>query len=279
MMAKAKPGKGRSCFKDAWLGGEDANGDSPRLYVQQNSMFTFKCTWCQSKDLAVDNIGRIALVQHAKTKKHRDIANIRAGRDPKQVTFNVAATNVVDVESNNNDTCDTESEVKETSEAGSGNVAKKGIKDFFKSADKTTVFPPPEPKVSLENQALKAEIKIALKAIEADWSYNSLDNVGEFLADIAPDSKILQKIQMKSSKLSYVISHGLGPFFHSALVKDLQMAPSFTLGLDSATTKQGGLSKSLDFKVRYFSERFGMVCTPKIGFWFCSNSHLLLSGC
>jgi hypothetical protein len=97
------------------------------------------------------------------------------------------------------------------------------------------------------------------KAVEADWSYSSLDNISEFLVDIAPDSQILQKVQMKSSKLSYVVSHGLGPYFHEILVKDLEKAPSFTLGLHSATTKQLGLSKSLDFKVRFFSERFGMV--------------------
>ena len=61
------------------------------------------------------------------------------------------------------------------------------------------------------------------------------------------------------SPSSYVVSHGLGPYYHEILVKDMKLAPSFTLGLDSATTKQLGLSKSLDFKVRYFSERFGMV--------------------
>ena len=61
------------------------------------------------------------------------------------------------------------------------------------SVEKTTGISPPEPRMSLENQAVKAGIKIALKAIEADWSFKSLDNICEVLVDIAPDSKILQK--------------------------------------------------------------------------------------
>ena len=249
---------GSCCFKDAWLGGEDINGDSPKLYVQKTSMYTFKCTWCQSKELSVDNIGRAALIQHAKTRKHQDISNVRTGRDPGQVVFNVTANDVVNAETNNNNAENVEEETLEPA-AGSSGGGKKGIMDFFKSVEKTTGISPPEPRMSLENQAVKAGIKIALKAIEADWSYKSLDNICEVLVDIAPDSKILQKIKMKSKKLSYVVSHGLGPFFHNLLVEDLQKAHSFTLGLDSATTKQHGLSKSLDFKVRYFSERYGMV--------------------
>ena len=134
-----------------------------------------------------------------------------------------------------------------------------GIKNFFKSVEKPATQPNLVIKTSLETMAVKAEIKIALKAVESNWSYRSLDNFSKFLADLAPDSQILQKVKMKSRKLSYTISHGLGPHFHDILLKDLMNAPCFTLGLDSATTKHLGLSKSLDFKLRFFSERLGMV--------------------
>ena len=183
------------------------------------------------------------------------------------MVFNVTANVVINAETNNNEAENEEVETLEPA-AGSSGGEKKGIMDFFKSVEKTSGIPPPEPRMSLENQAVKAGIKIALKAIKADWSYKSLDNICEVLVDIAPDSRILQKLKMKSRKLSYVVSHGLGPFFHNLLVKDLQKAHSFTLGLDSATTKQLGLSKSLDFKVRYFSERYGMV---SIKYTFCES--------
>ena len=56
--------------------------------------------------------------------------------------------------------------------------------------------------MNLDNKAVSAEIKIGLKAVESDWSYNSLDNMCEFLVDIAPDSKILKKLHFKRNKLS-----------------------------------------------------------------------------
>ena len=261
---------GRSTFKDSWLDGLDVNGDSPRRYVQKTSSFTFKCSWCKSSDLAVDNNGKQGLIQHFKSKKHRDTANFITGRNANQITFNIQHD---DNDNNPNNLADDNyedetaevieqeevAEVIEKEVAASSESGRKGIKKNFKPVEKADTIPPTEIKMNLDNKAVRAEIMLAMKAVESDWSYSSLDDLCELLVDIAPDSAILKKMKMKSSKLSYVVSHGLGPHFHEILVKDLKTAPSFTLGLDSATTKQLGLSKSLDFKVRYFSERFGMV--------------------
>ena len=258
--SESKERTGKTSLKEEWLDKMDTNGDSPRLYVQKTSSYTFKCLWCQTKDLSVDNIGRVAIVQHAKTKKHRDLANIRMGRVPNQVLFNVLDDVNEDETGTTNNNEDEGQDVEEERSAGPNKSVRRGIQDYFKRSEEPVAeVACPALKMNLDNKAVKAEIKIALKAVEADWSYSSLDNISEFLVEIAPDSQILRKVQMKSSKLSYVISHGLGPYFHEILVKDLEQAPSFTLGLDSATTKQLGLSKSLDFKVRFFSERFGMV--------------------
>ena len=257
---EGKERTGRISFKEAWLEEADVNGDLPRLYVQKVSTYSFKCLWCQSKELSVDNIGKAAVVQHAKTKKHREVASIRTGRNLDQVVFNVVEDEN-ETGANNNEEDKEGGKVEEEMTAGETRDGRRGIQDYFSKTKEppVAVVSCLAPKLNLENMAVRAEIRIALKAVEADWSYNSLDDISEFLMDIAPDSKILQKIHMKSSKLSYVVSHGLGPYFHNILVKDMKLAPSFTLGLDSATTKQLGLSKSLDFKVRYFSERFGMV--------------------
>ena len=42
--------------------------------------------------------------------------------------------------------------------------------------------------MKLDNKAMKAEIKLALNAVESDWSYSSLDDICDMLVDIAPDS-------------------------------------------------------------------------------------------
>ena len=249
---------GRNSFKDSWLDGVDVNGDSPKSYVVKTSNYTFKCSWCQSWDISVDNNGKAGLIQHFKSKKHRDIANLRSGRKSDQIIFDTQT----DVNRNPSASINDEEVDEDGLNDGDGLPSKgetRGIKNFFKPCDNRVAIPPSDLRMSLDSKAVCAEIRIALKAVESDWSYRSLDNMCEFLADLAPDSNILKKVQFKRSKLSYIISHGLGPHFHDLLVKDLKDAPSFTLGLDSATTKQGGLTKSLDFKVRYFSARHGMV--------------------
>jgi hypothetical protein len=191
-----------------------------------------------------------------------------SGRNPNQITFNVQDENennpAPDANKEGEKDEAIEEEVATPSEGGM-----KGIRNFFKPTEKAVTIPPSEIKMNMENKAIRAEIKLALKAVESDWSYNSLDDFCELLVDMAPDSTILNKMRMKSSKLSYVISHGLGPHFHEIMVKDLKNAPSFTLGLDSATTKQLWLTKTLDFKVRYFSERFGMVRFSQS--FYCDN--------
>ena len=227
--------------------------------MQKTSIYTFKCSWCQSSDIAVDNNGKAGLVQHFKSKKHKDIANLRSGRISDQLTFDIQTDENVSAATINEEEVDDDGLIDGEGVAVPSNSEKRGIKSFFKPCEKRVDIVPSDLRMNLENQAVSAEIKIGLKAVESDWSYNSLDNMCEFLVDIAPDSKILKKLHFKRNKLSYLISHGLGPHFHEALVKDLKDAPTFTLGLDSATTKQLGLTKSLDFKVRYFSARHGMV--------------------
>ena len=50
-------------------------------------------------------------------------------------------------------------------------------------------------KITLGNKAVRGEIKLALKAIESNWSYQSMGNICKVLCDIAPDSLILQKMK------------------------------------------------------------------------------------
>ena len=250
-----KERSGKSVFREAWLEEIDENGDAFKIYVQKTSLYSFKCTWCQSRDLAVDNVGQWALASHAKSKKHKDVAKTRREINNRDQIVEGEQKEDDPFDDNNND------DVNQIEESGieKGQAYKQVISNFFKPVQKSISIPVPEVRMNLENKAIRAEIKIALKAVDSDWSYSSLDDICDVLMDIAPDSIILQKMKMKRSKLSYVISHGLGPHFHDILMDDLGKAPCFTLGLDSATTKQLGLSKSLDFKVRFFSERSGMV--------------------
>ncbi len=50
-----------------------------------------------------------------------------------------------------------------------------------------------------------------------------------------PDSKIARKFSIHHSKMSYVISHGLGPYFCDQLIKDIKNCERFVLYFDEQT--------------------------------------------
>ena len=86
-----------------------------------------------------------------------------------------------------------------------------------------------------------------------------MDGLSEIIRRGFNDLKIAEKFTLNHSKASYVVSHGLGPYLHSEIVQDINKAEVFTLGTDSATTKHLGLSKAMDIKIRYYSEKYGEV--------------------
>jgi hypothetical protein len=256
---------GRTTFQDSWLAEVDVNGDSPKLYVQKTGNYSFRCTFCCSGDLRIDNVGRAGIFQHAVGKKHKVIADVRAGRIKNQPFFNPGAQDQEEMNAENSDDPVNNDEEVEAGgdEDGEGVTAsrepRRGITSYFTRVIGPTAATEPPAKMTLTDKVVRAEAKIALKAVDANWAYNTMDDFAEVMSDAFPDSPILQKYQMKSRKLSYVVSNGLGPYFHEVTVEDLKNAPSFCLGLDSATTKQQGLTNTLDFKVRFFSKRLKQV--------------------
>ena len=63
------------------------------------------------------------------------------------------------------------------------------------------------------DQINKADIVLALKAVESQWSFACFDNLAEVLQVADPKSTVFSKLHMKRSKASMIVSHGLGPFF------------------------------------------------------------------
>ena len=111
-------------------------------------------------------------------------------------------------------------------------------------------------KEKLSTKVAKAEIKLALGVIETGMSYSAMETLLPILKGLDPDSKVLAGITLMRNKVSYVISDSLGPFFHEKHIQLARQAPAFSLALDCATSKRGGLSKDLDIHLTFWnSER------------------------
>ena len=70
-----------------------------------------------------------------------------------------------------------------------------------------------------KDDVLKAEILWASKVIESHFSYNSSRNIVDLLKMMLPDSKIVEKCCLGSTKLAYLITHRLASYFHDELLK------------------------------------------------------------
>lgn len=163
------------------------------------------------------------------TKKHKETSKGRKGKDRTQPGLVSASS--ADRENNGH---------------GEATVAK--------------LFTPTGPRIiSMDDRVTKAETVLILKGVESQWTYSSFDNLADCLKKADPESKIFDKMKLKSAKASYVISHGLGPYFKSQIVSAVKAAPGYTLGTDSATFRHMGLSKHVDIVLQYWDEKDGQV--------------------
>ena len=113
--------------------------------------------------------------------------------------------------------------------------------------------------MTVQDQIMKAETLWALKTASENFSFRVSDGVPELFQKMFPDSTIAKHMTMSRTKVSYMNSHGLGPYFQQQTVEDIQRIPNtyYTLHFDETTNAQ--IKKQMDILVRYYSEVHGEV--------------------
>ncbi len=178
---------------------------------------TFQCSLCITEDLDCLNQGSGTLLQHMKTKGH--LGNIK--------------------------------------------ILKNNSTFFFESSQTPSstdnIFPTPQLRLgsvkrsitlNFQKQVTKAEAIWALTVTQCGYSFKSCDEIGDVFRHMFPDSKIAQEFNMQSKKISYVLSHVLGPYFHHELIKCLKRNEKFVLCFDGQTNNQN--RKQSDLLVKYW---------------------------
>ena len=267
--------KGQNHFNNKWLEKEDGNGDKVGLYIIKSGEYTARCSWCK-QDIAIGNTGYTAIRRHSTSRNHTSIAAVRQQRVSHQPVL-VAAQRVEEESVSSSDpdpvTSASDDNLSEQ-ESSSSAPARGGILKFLLPSA-SSVVPTAESnnnsnQYSFSDQIAKAEILLTLQSVSKNYSMNSLDSLIEVIKRSSTDSKIAEKITLGRHKASYVITEALGPHFLREVIKDIKTSDVYVLGTDTATTKHQGLSKGMDIKIRYFSEKFGQVvdsylCTVNLG--------------
>ncbi|CAF4082415.1 unnamed protein product, partial [Rotaria sp. Silwood1] len=215
-------------FNKAWLQRTDDEGNQVCQWLKQGTTdTTFQCVLCKTGDRECANQGWSAIYQHMKTKNH--VEKIKALKN--NLKFVTQSPKSQPLSTN---------DILETSSLRLDDVRK-------------------SPMLNFDQQITKAETLWALNVARRGFSYNSCDSIGDIFRSMFPDSKIAEQFNMQSKKISYVISHGIGPYFHRDLIKQLKRCEKFVLCIDEQTNVQN--KKQLDLLVKFWSYDEGLVVT------------------
>ena len=142
------------------------------------------------------SVGKAALQQHAKSKGHRTVADMRKNRSAGQIVF--AA---IDIENNEDLSSEAEESIEDTSEASRSTAPVHKKKTF----GLMSLAAPPSlssKNLSQEDQITAAETVLTLKAAESGWSFSSIENLSQVLAKADPKSSIWLKVKLGRHKHS-----------------------------------------------------------------------------
>ena len=190
-----------------------------------------KCRLCQ-RSFTLSNMGTRALKSHAQGKKHQSLV------------LHVAKG-----------TATLKDYLKKPEETEASTLKSQPSKPQEGMHQSETVS---MSKFTLTQEQHKAEILWALKSVMSHFSYNSSQDIGGVFRAMFPDSKIAQQWSCGATKLSYLITFGIAPYFKELLLAELTEAPCFVLSFDESFNPELQ-QEQMDFVVSYFAQ--GMVKT------------------
>ena len=216
-------------FNISWLEKLDSDGVPVKRWLKQGvKPSSFICILCKTGDLSCANKGWQSVERHMDNKKHR--YNIKLLKENN--TFTIQA------EVNHNPL---------RADSSSSNIST------------VTLITPQTKHISFSDQVTRAEALWAINVAHHGYSYLSCNESGDLFKKMFPDSDIAAKFNMERTKLSYVISHGLGPFFHRNLVEEVKQCERFVLCFDEQKNHQN--NKQLDILFKYWSVNNQRVVT------------------
>lgn len=209
-------------FKSEWLAKLDSNNQQVNVWCTKKDDFTALCKLCES-DISVAHMGFGALKQHSQKERHKSFAIGLGGKQTVLQQFFVKT-----------------SDKPLTSDKPSGS-------EYVCDA-----VEPQQQVWSIKQQTAKAEIIAAMQFASQNIPFSFADELAENYRDQFPDSAIASKVSIGSTKMSYIVAFGLGPYFTQQIIQEIKEGPSyFTLHFDETVTAQ--VKKQMDILVRFWS--------------------------
>lgn len=214
---------GKTKFNPAWLDKLDNSGCSLSKWCKQDSnCYSAYCFVC-CKSISCSNTGLAQLIGHADGQKHKQAMKIRSDKG-QTLLFKTQAPG--------------------SSRQGGGDVNKELT--FLMSS-------------TVNDQVTKAEALWAIQVASCGYSYTSCDSIGELFKAMFP-GQITDQFSMSKSKVSYLISDGLGPYFRREISqKIISSKCPFSVQFDETGNAKD--KKQCDVLVRFWNDQAGEVYT------------------
>lgn len=82
------------------------------------------------------------------------------------------------------------------------------------------------------DSAITAEILWTLKTVTSGYSFRSCYGLSSLFQNMFPDSKVASNFSYTKDKFSYLLCHGIAPYFQELLKQDLKRASYYAITLD-----------------------------------------------
>ena len=192
-----------------------------------------KCRFCK-RSFSLSNMGEPAIKSHAQGKNHQNAVK-GTGKSTSVLGF-----------LKKEEGASTSKQTEELSACKESEELSAAVTRSNEEQKSSTMA-----KFALTKGQHTAEILWALKSVMSHFSYNSAHDITDVFKAMFPDSSIAQHMSCSPTKLSYMISFGIVPYFMELLLAEVKEAPCFVISFDESFNEE--LKKEqMDFIVRYF---------------------------
>jgi hypothetical protein len=261
-------GSKKTLFNELWLDAIIHPEFAGWLQKHPKSTQDAFCNGCKTV-IHLSNMGRQAISSHAKSVKHlkfvessmRQQSNLSSYLKPpvhkdESLSSTSLVTAVVGSESQVvvSTTANEPSGSQPNASAGDATTKLGGIYGFVAN-----------------DQVTRAEIVWALKVVTSHFSMNASRDMKDVFRMMFPDSEIAKKITIGATKMAYMISFGLAPYYHSQLVRSVQKCNRFVICFDEAMNRIAQRGQ-MDVVIRYWDDGKNEVSSRFFGSAFMGHA-------
>ncbi|XP_055551549.1 uncharacterized protein LOC129733946 [Wyeomyia smithii] len=225
-----------------------------------------RCMSC-NKSYKIDTMGKAAFISNEKSKGHQIIIKMQSSNT--LMTHYVDSKEAPKTDDSTQNLCSINSTIVEPSERDPTICLNSIIPDTVctpsRSAGATMK------KYVLKEAVTKAEISWCFHTIATHSSALSAGTAASVFKAMFPDSDIAASFELGRTKIGYLITYGLAPYFSQKILGVLTQLSEFVVGFDESLNKIAQ-KQQMDIVVRYWCTQKNEVVSRYVGSAFLTST-------